>query len=125
MTENKRFELNCKLGLVNGEEPLCKCLLDNGKHKSYREWVDLLNNLTDENKQLKKENDELKETNHNLGDFRKFINEQNISNEKQRKELQLQMLRLYNYFEDWFEDSMSSNAFSEMWDNVKKDEKWE
>ena len=45
MTENKRFKSNCKLGLVNGEEPLCKCLLDNGKHKSYREWVDLLNQL--------------------------------------------------------------------------------
>ena len=59
MTENKRFELKCKLGLVNGEEPICKCILDNGKHKSYREWVDLLNNLTDENKMLKKANQEL------------------------------------------------------------------
>lgn len=61
MIENKRFGLNCKLGLVNGEEPLCKCLLDNGKHKSYREWVDLLNNLSDENEELKKVNEQLKQ----------------------------------------------------------------
>ena len=29
------------------------------------------------------------------------------------------------YFENYFEDVMSPNAFSEMWDNVKEDEKWE
>lgn len=77
------------------------------------------------NEDLEKENEELKQTIRNLGDFRNFITEQNVSNEKQRKELQLQMLRLYNYFEDWFEDTMSPNAFSEMWDNVKEDKKWE
>ena len=88
------------------------------------EWIDaddcakLLNALYEENKQLKK-------INHNLKDFRNFITEQDVLNEKQRKELQLQMLRLYNYFENYFEDTMSPNAFSEMWDNVKEDEKWE
>lgn len=75
--------------------------------------------------QLHEENEQLKQINRNLGDFRNFITEQNVSNEKQRKELQLQMLRLYNYFENWFEDTMSPNAFSEMWDNVKEDKKWE
>ena len=80
--------------------------------------VDLLNQLNDENEQLK-------QVNRNLGDFRNFITEKNVSNEKQRKELQLQLLRLYNYFENYFEDTMSHNAFSEMWDNVKEDEKWE
>lgn len=74
---------------------------------------------------LVEENEQLKQVNRNLGDFRNFITEKNVSNEKQRKELQLQMLRLYNYFENWFEDEMSSTAFSEMWDNVKEDEKWE
>ena len=78
-----------------------------------------------ENEQLKKENEKLKQVNRNLGDFRNFITEQNVSNEKQRKELQLQLLRLYNYFENYFEDTMSPNAFSEMWNNVKEDEKWE
>lgn len=77
-----------------------------------------INKLTDENEQLK-------QVNRNLGDFRNFITEKNVSNEKQRKELQLQLLRLYNYFENYFEDTMSHNAFSEMWDNVKEDEKWE
>ena len=86
--------------------------------KGLDEIVDLLNALNDEN-------DELKEINRNLKDFRDFITEQNVLNEKQRKELQLQLLRLYNYFENYFEDTMSPNAFSEMWDNVKEDEKWE
>jgi chromosome segregation ATPase len=74
---------------------------------------------------LEKENEQLKQINRNLQDFRNFITEKNVSNEKQRKELQLQMLRLYNYFENYFEDAMSPNAFSEMWDNVKEDKKWE
>lgn len=75
--------------------------------------------------ELIEENEQLKQINRNLGDFRNFITKQNVLNEKQRKELQLQMLRLYNYFENWFEDIMSSNDFSEMWDNVKEDKKWE
>ena len=75
--------------------------------------------------ELHEENEQLKQINRNLGDFRNFITEQNVSNEKQRKELQLQMLRLYNYFENYFEDTMSSNSFSKMWDNVKEDEKWD
>ena len=74
---------------------------------------------------LKKENEQLKQINRNLGDFRNLITEKNVFNEKQRKELELQMLRLYNYFENYFEDTMSPNAFGEMWDNVKKDKKWE
>ena len=74
---------------------------------------------------LEKENEQLKQVNRNLGDFRNFITEKNVSNVKQRKELQLQMLRLYNYFENYFEDAMGLTAFSEMWDNVKEDEKWE
>ena len=35
------------------------------------------------------------------------------------------MFRLYNYFEDYFEDAMSPSSFSEMWDTVKESEKWE
>ena len=44
---------------------------------------------------------------------------------KENEQLQLQMLRLYNYFEDYFEDTMSPDSFSEMWDIVKESEKWE
>ena len=36
-----------------------------------------------------------------------------------------QLERLYNYFQDYLKDEMSGNAFSEMWDFVKEDEKWE
>lgn len=82
------------------------------------EMIDMLNNLHNEN-------EELKQVNRNLGDFRNVITERNVSNEKQRKELQLQLLRLHNYFENWFKDTMSPTAFSEMWDNVKEDKKWE
>ena len=53
------------------------------------ELVDLLNELSDENEQLKQ-----------------------------------QLNRLYNYFEDWYSDMTSANDFSEIWDNVKEDERW-
>ena len=43
----------------------------------------------------------------------------------ENEQLQLQMLRLYNYFEDYFEDTMSPESFSEMWDIVKECEQWE
>ena len=36
-----------------------------------------------------------------------------------------QLERLYNYFQDYLKGEMSGNAFSEMWDFVKEDEKWE
>lgn len=36
-----------------------------------------------------------------------------------------QMQRLYNYFMDYLEDEMSADSFSEMWDGVKEDEKWD
>lgn len=78
-----------------------------------------------DNINLRKENEQLKKENNNLRDFRGFITKKNVFNEKERKELQLQLLRLYNYFENYFEDTMSPNAFSEMWDNVKEDERWE
>lgn len=44
---------------------------------------------------------------------------------EENKQLKQKMLRLYNYFKDWFEDIMPPNGFSEMWDNVKEDKKWE
>ena len=36
-----------------------------------------------------------------------------------------QLERLYNYFQDYLKDEMGGNAFSEMWDFVKEDERWE
>ena len=124
---------------------LC-CKLCNQMDKHQQEYIDELNEIfkwykeyygetildtrmgwNDNNKisKLEKENEQLKQEIKNLRDFRGFITENNVENEQHRKELQLQMLRLYNYFEDYFEDEMSPTAFSEMWDNVKGSEKWD
>lgn len=50
-----------------------------------------------------------------------LLNEQQATIKQKDK----QLARLYNYFQDYLKDEMSSNAFSEMWDFVKEDEKWE
>jgi len=50
-----------------------------------------------------------------------LLNEQQATIKSKDK----QLARLYNYFQDYLKDEMSSNAFSEMWDFVKEDEKWE
>lgn len=44
---------------------------------------------------------------------------------EENEQLRQQHQRLYNYFKDYLEDEMSTNNFSEMWDNVKEDENWE
>ena len=50
-----------------------------------------------------------------------LLNEQQATIKLKDKQLE----RLYNYFQDYLKDEMSGNAFSEMWDFVKEDEKWE
>lgn len=50
-----------------------------------------------------------------------LLNEQQATIKSKDKQLE----RLYNYFQDYLKDEMSSNAFSEMWDFVKEDESWE
>ena len=44
---------------------------------------------------------------------------------KENEQLRQQQQRLHNYFSDYLEDEMSAENFSEMWDNVKEDERWE
>ena len=56
-----------------------------------------------------------------LEEIAKRMNEQQATIKSKDKQLE----RLYNYFQDYLEDEMSGNAFSEMWDNVKEDERWE
>ena len=127
MTE-KRFKL-VDIGFVYDNDELIGMeeIVDllNELDEKYVDEFSLRETLQQELQRVEKENEELKEINCNLKDFRNFITEQNVLNEKQRKELQLQLLRLYNFFENYFADTMSPNAFSEMWDNVKEDEKWE
>lgn len=50
-----------------------------------------------------------------------LLNEFNDEN----KQLKQQMRRLYNYFTDWFEGRIPPSDFSEMWDFVTEDEKWD
>lgn len=72
-------------------------------------------------KHLKEENERLKSRNsYNVEDMQMEIGELKEENEQLRQQQQ----RLYNYFRDYLENEMSGNAFSEMWDFVKEDEKW-
>ena len=43
----------------------------------------------------------------------------------ENEQLKQQMQRLYNYFADWFDGRVPPSDFSEMWDFVKEDEKWD
>ena len=60
------------------------------------------------------------------GEHMSWIEVENTLNEQQAtiKSKDKQLERLYNYFQDYLKDEMSGNAFSEMWDNVKEDERW-
>lgn len=44
---------------------------------------------------------------------------------EENEQLSKQMNRLYNYFQDWSENIMAGEHFSEMWDIVKEDESWD
>lgn len=44
--------------------------------------------------------------------------------QEENEQLKQQLNRLYNYFEDWYSDMTSANDFSEIWDDVKEDERW-
>lgn len=57
---------------------------------------------------------------HFLWEVAPILNEQQAIIKSKDKQLE----RLYNYFQDYLKDEMSGNAFSEMWDFVKEDERW-
>ncbi|MBP5421676.1 MAG: hypothetical protein J6Y78_04440 [Paludibacteraceae bacterium] len=126
MTE-KRFTINRKVVLNKIETYQYVSIIDTETKNFYFVIDDLANveSFVERLNKLAEENEQLKQQLAILRDFRNFITEKNVSNEKKRKKLQLQMLRLYNYFENYFEDTMNPNAFSEMWDNVKDDERWD
>jgi predicted nuclease with TOPRIM domain len=79
---------------------------------------EVLNNLYDENEQLQKKNDNLVNMIARVQYRADLIKEEN-------EQLKQQMQRLYNYFADWFDDRVPPSDFSEMWDFVKEDEKWD
>ena len=77
----------------------------------------VLNNLVDENEQLKTFLESLREE-------LSLADRDNTTLEKENEQLKKQLNRLYNYFEDWYSEMTSANDFSEIWDNVKEDERW-
>ena len=98
-----------------------------------QEIEDLVNQLLEENEQLKLE---YKILHTQYQDLKKFVennfdeyltqeklNRQIIKLSDDNEQLKQQMQRLYNYFADWFYDEMPPSGFSEMWDFVKEDEK--
>lgn len=71
---------------------------------------------------------ELKTKNEQISDWIKQHSKDIVTIGEQKatiKSKDKQLERLYNYFQDYLKDEMSGNAFSEMWDFVKEDEKWE
>lgn len=96
-------------------------------------WLcDLMNELNEENEQLKQRNrelqGELQDANLGLSLWNAedtILEEDKKQLQKENKELKRQMNRLYNYFWDWHSDEMGGNQFSEMWDGVKEEERWD
>ena len=92
-----------------------------------------ISQLEEENEQLKEENKKLIEewefsfrtemAHHRFAE--KELQEKIREKQATIKSKDKQLERLYNYFQDYLKDEMSSNSFSEMWDFVKEDEKWE
>ena len=104
-----------------------------------KEVASMLNKLYDENVQLKEKNEQLKEENKKLIEEWEFSFRTEMAHHRfAEKELQekirekqatikskdKQLERLYNYFQHYLKDEMGGNAFSEMWDFVKEDERW-
>lgn len=118
MTEN-RYTLN-QQRLINNKGDLTSCI--NGVYDWYNneklDWYEVVDRLNEQDEYIQ----ELEELNTQLCNFNLHI----ILDKKNKKinQLKQEMLRLYNYFEDWFEDIIPPDAFSEMWDNVKENKKW-
>ena len=85
------------------------------------------NGLTANEWVIERQEKELKEKDEQISDWIEQhskdivkIGEQQATIKSKDKQLE----RLYNYFQDYLKDEMRDNAFSEMWDNVKEDERW-
>ena len=108
MTE--RFTETVATGIVTdnmtNKEYNCEMRIDDN-------FLHLINNLADENEQLKE----------NCKNYEWYKQYKTLLNENEQ--LKQQMQRLYNYFADWFDGRVPPSDFSEMWDFVKEDEKWD
>lgn len=136
MTENKRFIY------AKSEGEIGYAIYDTTKNyteKNYtfpnfpREYeakvlCRVLNELHEENEKLTKQLVDYKILVNDLSIQRdEFFNgarenaELNGKLQKENEQLRLQMLRLYNYFEDNLKEEMNPTVFSEMWDIVKRE----
>lgn len=87
--------------------------------------VDILNELAEENQQLRQILDIGKTNAKDIVDVLNIQQSRIKELSEENKELKKQMNRLYNYFMDWYSDEMGANQFSEMWGMVKEDERWD
>jgi len=79
------------------------------------EWL-----IESQERELKKKNEQISDwIERHSKDIAKICEQQATIKSKDK-----QLERLYNYFQDYLKDEMSGNAFSEMWDFVKEDERW-
>ena len=119
MTE-KRFVLEDEVIIDNNS------IADDGGRQLYwtveyvqrQKLVDLMNTLAEENKELRTK------SNASIQDVEAY-SEENTYLKLENEQLKQQMRRLYNYFADWFDGRVAPSDFSEMWDFVKEDEKWD
>ena len=146
MTE-KRYKLSEPNGayLIDNDRPYAHWINDDDK------IIDLLNALHEENvklqarnkylatkiqrernsyqkqhekweNEIQKENEQLKQDKTNL---HRAMSKDRVRYLNENEQLKQQMQRLYNYFADWFNDRVPPSDFSEMWDFVKEDKKWD
>ena len=88
----------------------------------------LFDKLNEQQSTINKLKSDIEETEISIKLFKDDIATKNKKIEEQQtiiKSKDKELERLYNYFKDYLKDEMSGNAFSEMWDFVKEDEKWE
>ena len=131
MSVNPKYYYNLSENITDGKKEYSLChkedkigglSVSSGLKENHIEYgtnslLDLLNELNYENKELKKENVQ----------FDILIKNNQLAYidlEKENEQLKKQLNRLYNYFEDWYSEMTSANDFSEIWDNVKEDERW-
>ena len=117
MTENKRYSFNWERGHPNFWDNHCD-LAD-----CYLTCADVVDRLN-KGERLKQSHKEiLRDLEATIFD-KKLLQKEKEGLYEENRQLKQQLNRLYNYFEDWYRDMTSANDFSEIWDNVKEDERW-
>ena len=144
MTENNDFNNTENDSTISGNEKRFikgyHTIRDTYENKTYDFRVDIICNLLNEldekwiaefslRETLQQELQRVEEENKNLKqdktNLHRAMSRDRVRYLNENEQLKQQMQRLYNYFADWFDDRVPPSDFSEMWDFVKKDEKWD